>query len=58
MTNSISTFGSRAMIALLTVLFSATMVLGAVGPAVDGRDAGIQIAGLAKTPGKSAHSLA
>jgi hypothetical protein len=59
MTNDTNSLSSTAIAALLTLMFSATMVLGAVGPAVDGSTMSQSVAaGLAKVPGKSAHSLA
>jgi hypothetical protein len=58
MTNTNNSFSSRAMVALLTVVFSAVTVLGAVGPAVIGPNAGVTNTGLANVPGKSANSLA
>ncbi|MBN8820201.1 MAG: hypothetical protein J0I80_15935 [Sphingomonas sp.] len=58
MTNDINTLSSRAMVALLTVVFSAVTVLGAVGPAVSGPNSGAANTGLANLSGKSANSLA
>ncbi len=54
--NNLST---TAMAALLTVVFSAVTVLGAVGPAYTGAySAQHGETGVAKVPGKSANSLA
>jgi hypothetical protein len=58
MTNDMNNLSRRAIVALLTVVFSATTVLGAIGPAVDRSNASRHETGLANVPGKSAHSLA
>ena len=54
-----NTLSGTALAALLTVVFSAVTVLGAVGPAYSSSNSGQHItAGVAKVPGKSATSLA
>ncbi len=54
-----NTLSGTAMAALLTVVFSAVTVLGAVGPAYSSSNMGQSVAaGVAKVPGKSANSLA
>ncbi len=54
-----NTLSTKAMSALLTIVFSAVTVLGAVGPAYSSPKSGEQItAGVANVPGKSATSLA
>ena len=59
MTTYRNSFNSTALAALLTVVFSATMVVGAVGPAIDGSNVSQKIASaLDNVPGKSANSLA
>ena len=58
--NSFSnTLSTKAMSALLTIVFSAVTVLGAVGPAYSSANiAQHETAGVANVPGKSATSLA
>ena len=59
MTKLMNTLGGTALSALLTVVASATLVLGAVGPAYSSSvSAERTMAGVAKVPGKSATSLA
>jgi hypothetical protein len=59
MTHFTTTLTSRLTAALLTVVFSAVTVLGAVGPAYTGSNASHQVATtLANNPGESANSLA
>ena len=59
MTNFLTSLNSMVTATLLTVVFSATMVVGAVGPAIDGSNMGQTIASaLDNVPGESAHSLA
>ncbi len=59
MTNYATTLSNRALVALLTLLFSATMISGAVGPAYSGGFAGQQTAAaLDNAPGKPSNSLA
>jgi|GEM_PF-2902723 len=59
MTNYLNTLNSTVVATLLTVVFSAAMVVGAVGPAVDGSKASHEIASaLDNVPSEPAHSLA
>jgi hypothetical protein len=59
MTNYLNTLNSTVVAALLTVVFSAAMVAGAVAPAVDGSNLSQKVASaLDNVPSKSAHSLA
>ncbi|MBT2188862.1 hypothetical protein KK488_18100 [Sphingobium sp. H33] len=59
MTKFGNNLSGTAMAALLTVVFSAVTVLGAVGPAYSSSNSGQTVAaGVAKVPGKSANSLA
>jgi hypothetical protein len=59
MTNYLNSLNSTVVATLLTVVFSATMVVGAVGPAVEGSNVSQKVASaLDNVPGKSAHSLA
>jgi hypothetical protein len=59
MTNFVNNLSATAFAALLTVVASATLVLGAVGPAYSSPVSGQEMmAGVAKVPGKSANSLA
>jgi hypothetical protein len=59
MTNYLNTLNSTVVAALLTVVFSAAMVAGAVAPAVDGSKVSQTVASaLDNVPSKSAHSLA
>ena len=54
-----NTLSGTAMAALLTVVFSALTVLGAVGPAYSSSNSSQHVAaGIANVPGKSANSLA
>ncbi|MBN8830251.1 MAG: hypothetical protein J0G94_06375 [Sphingomonadales bacterium] len=59
MTNLFNNISGQALSAVLTIVASATVVLGAVGPAYSASVSGQEItAGVAKVPGKSAKSLA
>ena len=59
MANILSNLNGTVLATLLTVVFSATMVVGAVGPAVEGSNVSQKIASaLDNVPGESAHSLA
>jgi len=59
MTNFANSFSTSAVAALLTVVFSAVTVLGAVGPAYTGKASSQQVAaGIENVPGKSANTLA
>jgi len=59
MTNFANTFSTKAVAALLTVVFSAVTVLGAVGPAYTGKASSHAVmAQVEHVPGKSANTLA
>jgi len=59
MTNLSNSISTRAVAAILTIVFSAVTVLGAVGPAYTGKAPGQQVAaGIDNVAGKSANSLA
>jgi len=59
MTYFTNTLSTRAVAALLTIVFSAVTVLGAVGPAYTGKASSHQVtAGIENVPGKSANTLA
>jgi hypothetical protein len=58
MLNKIDRFGAQTAATLLTLLFSATMVVGAVGPAVSGASAAPIAAALDNTQDKPSQSLA
>jgi len=59
MNNFSNTLSTTAISALLTIVFSAVTVLGAVGPAYSSPNSVQHVtAGVANVPGKSATSLA
>ncbi|MCW2336163.1 hypothetical protein M2337_000396 [Sphingobium sp. B2D3A] len=57
MLNTIDRFGAQTAAACLTLIFSAIMVIGAVGPAVTGNPAATTAAALDNTPDKPSQSL-